>query len=75
MERPTLSPFDEALESVERLPADDQEALIEIVARRLVEQRRARIADNARATLAALREGRAHYGSVDELRRDLSDEP
>ncbi|HNS52791.1 MAG TPA: hypothetical protein PKO09_16620 [Anaerolineae bacterium] len=70
MEQLAESPFQAALDMVERLPSDAQEALIEIVARRLVEQRRAEIGANARATLEALREGRARYGTVDDLRRD-----
>ncbi len=75
MESPVLTtPFQQALEIVEQLPADDQENLIEIVQRRLVEQRRAEIARNARATIQAFREGRARYGTVDDLRRDLQSE-
>ena len=46
----------------------------EITYQRLVEQRRAEIADNAEATLRAFREGRACYGSIDDLRRDLLDD-
>jgi len=69
MRRTTLSPFQDVLDLIERLPASDQEALIEIVAHRLREQRRAEIAANAQATLEAFREGRARYGSVDDLRR------
>ncbi len=59
---------------IEQLPAEDQENLIEIVRRRLIEQRRAEIARNARSTLQAFREGRAHCGTVDDLRRDLQSE-
>lgn len=65
------SPFQEALEIVDRLPLDDQEELIEIVRRRLVVQRRAEIAANAQAARQAIREGRASYGTVDDLRREL----
>ena len=75
MEQPVSTPFQQALDIVERLPADDQEALIEVIRRRLIEQRRMEIARNARATVQAFREGRARYGTVDDLRRDLLDEP
>jgi len=76
MESPVLAtPFEQALEMIEQLPAEDQENLIEIVQRRLIEQRRAEIARNASATLQAFREGRARYGTVDDLRRDLLSEP
>jgi len=74
MKRTVLTPFRQALDAIERFPADDQEALIEIIQRRLVEQRRAEIARNARATVQAFREGRARCGTVDDLRRDLLDE-
>lgn len=70
------TPFEQALEAVERLSALDQSALIEIVRQRLLEQRRIEIAANARSVRQAFREGqravaRARYGTVDDLRRDL----
>ncbi len=74
MEQTTLTPFQQALDVIEQFPSDDQEALIEIIRCRLIEQRRAEIARNARATVQAFREGRARYGTVDDLRRDLLDE-
>jgi hypothetical protein len=69
------TPFEQALEMIEQLSVEDQENLIEIVQRRLLEQRRAEIASNARTTLQAFREGRAHYGTIQDLRRDLLGEP
>lgn len=65
------APFEAALDVIDRLPPDDQEAIIEIVRRRIVDRWRHEIADNAQATLQALREGRASYGTVDDLRREL----
>jgi hypothetical protein len=69
------TPFEQALEMIEQLSVEDQENLIEIVQRRLLEQRRAEIASNARTTLQAFREGRAHYGTIQDLRRDLLGAP
>ncbi len=69
----TASPFQEALELIDRLPTGDQEALVEIVRKRLVDQRRQEIASNAQSTLLALREGRASYGTVDDLRQELEE--
>jgi hypothetical protein len=74
MEPTTATPFEQALEVVEQLAPIDQDALIEIVRQRLVERRRGEIAANAQITLQAFREGRARYGTVDDLRRDLMDE-
>ncbi len=68
------TPFQQALELIEQLSPVDQEALLEVVRQRLVEQRRREIAANAQATLQAFREGHASYGTVDDLRRDLTDE-
>jgi len=72
MEQMISTPFQQALDAVEKLPVEDQETLVEIIRQRLIEQRRAEIARNAQATLQAFREGRASYGTVDDLRRDLS---
>jgi len=71
MEQVQLSPFQEALDAVEKLSAEDQETLLELIRRRLVERRRAEIARNAAATLQAVREGRARFGPVEALKRDL----
>ena len=75
MELTISTPFQQALDAVEKLPAGDQATLVEIIRRRLIEQRRAEIARNAQATLQAFREGRASYGTVDDLRRDLLGKP
>ena len=60
----------QALDVVEKLPPEDQKTLIELIQRRLVEQRRTEIARNASATLQAVREGRARYGSVEDLKSE-----
>ena len=76
MESPAVTtPFQHALDIIEQLPVEDQTRLIEIIQQRLTEQRRAEIARNARATLLAFTEGRAHYGTLQDLQRDLSAEP
>jgi hypothetical protein len=66
-----VSPLQQALDVVESLPPDDQETLMDLIRHRLVETRRAEIARNAEETLQAVRDGRAQYGSVEDLRRDL----
>jgi len=63
--------FADALELIDRLSVEEQDALVEIVRRRMLEQRRSEIAANAQATVQAYREGRASYGAVDDLRREL----
>ena len=74
MEEPIMTPLQQALDVIERLPVSDQEVVIEIVRRRLIERRRTDIAQHAAETIQAFREGRARVGTVDDLRRDLLDE-
>jgi hypothetical protein len=69
------TPFQQALDVVEKLSPEDQVTLVDIIRRRLIEQRRAEIARNAQATVQAFRAGRASYGTVDDLRRDLLGKP
>ena len=72
MEQVKTSPLQQALDAVETLPAEYQETLVELIRRRLVDRRRIEIAGNAAATLQAVREGQASYGSVEDLQRGLS---
>ena len=75
MEKIEVSLLQQALDVVESLPPDDQETLVDLIRHRLVERRRAEIARYAEETLQAVRDGRAQYGSVEDLRRDLLGEP
>lgn len=63
------------LDAVETLAPEDQEALVELMRRRLADRRQTEIARTAAATLQAVRERRARYGSVEDLKRDLLTEP
>jgi hypothetical protein len=74
MKQALTTPFQEAIEAIEALPLDDQQALLELMQQRLIERRRAEIARHAAETKQAIREGRACYGTVEDLRRDLMDE-
>ncbi len=64
-----------ALNVVERLDEEEQGVLLEVVRQRRIERRRAEIAENARTTVLALKEGRARLGTLDDLRRDLAEQP
>jgi len=75
MSQKVSSPFQRAIDVVEALPPEDQETLIDLIRRRLIERRRAEIARHAAETLQAVREGRARVGTVEDLRRDLLAEP
>jgi hypothetical protein len=71
MDPNTATPFQKAIDVIEALPLEDQETLLDLMHRRLVEQRRAEIARHASETLQAVREGRARYGTIKDLQRDL----
>jgi len=65
------TPFQKALEAVECLPMDVREEVIEILKRRLAEDRREEIAANAREAIEAVREKRAKQGTIEDLKKDL----
>ena len=65
------TPFQKALDAVESLPFDDREEIIEIIKRRLAEDRREEIAANAHEAVKAVREKQAKYGTIEELKRDI----
>jgi hypothetical protein len=65
------TPFQKAIEAVESLPFDDREDLLELLKMRLAENRRDEIAANAREAIYAVREKRAKFGTIDDLRKDL----
>ena len=71
MNQKLISPLQEALEFVEALSTEEQEALIELIQHRLVELRRAEICQNAKETLKSIQEGGASYGSSEDLKREL----
>lgn len=71
MRQKGATPFQEAIEVVESLPREDQEELIDLIHRRLIERRRSEIARHAEKTLQAVREGQARYGGFEDLRQDL----
>jgi len=65
------TPFQKAIDAVESLPFDDREELLEILRMRIAEHRRDEIATNAREALQAVREKRAKFGTVEDLKKDL----
>jgi hypothetical protein len=63
--------FDNALESVESLSYEDQEALIAIIQRRLVENRRAEIAVNIAQSKAEYQTRKVFRGTVEDVIAEL----
>jgi len=67
------STFQVALETVEELTPGDQEMLVEIVRRRLIERRRAELAEDIATSREAYRRGDVRRGTVDDLMAELAE--
>lgn len=67
------STFQVALETVEELTPEDQEMLVEIVRRRLIEQRRTEMAQDIAAARENYRGGDVRRGTVDDLMAELAE--
>jgi hypothetical protein len=72
MELHITSPFQKAILAVEALPLDEREDILEILRRRQAENRREQIAANARETLNAVREGKASFGTLGDLKKRMA---
>lgn len=67
------SGFQQAIETVEGLPADDQMLLIEIIKQRLVQHRRHELITAVAEARAAYRTGITRQGSVEDLLQELEE--
>ncbi len=63
--------LDEALDIVERLTTEQQETLVDVVRRRLIDARREQIARRGKQAMKAAREGKGKKGSVEDFIRDM----
>jgi TRAP-type C4-dicarboxylate transport system substrate-binding protein len=68
------SSFQELIESVEALPLDDREILMEIINKRISEQRRDELEADMEESLEAYRKGEVRVGTVDDLLKDLKED-
>jgi hypothetical protein len=64
--------FDEVLEAIERLPAEDQADLLEVVRRRLAERGRRRVIEDVVEARNQFSNGAAKPASVDEIMRKIN---
>ena len=71
-EKMTSSRFQEAIETVEALPPGDQELLVEIIRRRLTEQRRAELVADIAEARNAYQRGEVRRGTVADLMEELA---
>jgi hypothetical protein len=65
--------FQEALDIVESLPEHQQEDLVDIIRRRLIEQRRDRLAGSIKESREEYAQGEVKKGTVDDLIKELSE--
>jgi hypothetical protein len=66
--------FQELIESVEALPIEDREMLVEIINKRIIEQRREQLVADMEEALEAYKRGDVHIGTVDDLLKDLDED-
>ena len=64
--------FQKALEIVESLPGEQRESLMDIVRRRLIEERRDRLAQSIEEAREEYKHGRVRKGNVDDFMHELS---
>jgi len=65
--------FQDALDVVESLPEHQQEDLIDIIRRRIIEHRRDLLAENIRKARQEFARGEVKRGSVDDLMKELAE--
>jgi len=63
--------FDEALDIIESFPEDQRESIIEIVKRRLTEERRERLTQTIKEAREEYARGEVRRGTVDDLIREI----
>ena len=64
--------FDEALEIIESFPEDQRESIIEIVRRRLIEERREQLTQTVKEAREEYARGEVRSGTVDDLMREIT---
>ena len=65
--------FQEALEMIEKFPESQREDLVNIVKKRIIEQRRERLADSIKEARAEYSRGEIKKGTVSDLIRDITE--
>jgi len=70
-----VHPFHEVLDAASKLPVDEQQALIEILRRRVAEEGRRRIVGEIDEAEEAYSDGDFSAGSVQDLMSEIDREP
>lgn len=69
-----MTSFHKALDIVMELPPDDRHTLIDIVLRRMIEERRSEIADEAREAVDLYKSGKLKSQTAEEAIKELEDQ-
>ncbi len=64
--------FDEALDIIESFPEDQRESIVEIVKRRLTEERREQLARTIKEAWEEYARGEVRRGTVDDFIREIA---
>ena len=64
--------FDEALDIIESFPEDQRKSIVEIVRRRLTEERREQLAQTIKEAREEYARGEVRRGSVDDLIQEIA---
>ena len=64
--------FADLLETIERLPLEERESLIDVVRKRIVDDERRRIADSVRAARREHARGKTSPATPEELMREIT---
>ncbi len=65
--------LDRVLDEAEHLEIDDREYLLDILSKRLVEQKRMEISKRVKEAVKAYKEGNVKRGNLENLWKDLND--
>jgi hypothetical protein len=71
--RSKMVTINEVLEETEHLGIDDREYLLNILSKRLVELKRAKISKRAKEAISACKKGEVKSGRFNDLWKDLND--
>ncbi len=63
--------FDQVLDTINQLPFEQQEMLIDICHKRVIETRRQKIAQDAQESLSAFRQGKFNVQPADHVVKEL----
>jgi hypothetical protein len=65
--------FQDLIDAVESMPLDDQSMLVELINKRIIEKRRARLVAEVQEARSAFKRGDVKRGTFEDLMEDLKD--